>query len=244
MKAGEPAVGAKPRRICCEFAIASMLAILIPIVEARAQATKSKGSGALESTPSIASYVPRQDLLLYFEFKGLDAQAELWQKTAAYRLLSEAKLGALLEDMAIQAVEIYQQTAPSKVRIKGVDAVHVLKELARHGFAFAVSGKPPDRSRCIVLLAEADKPEFKTVLQGLEASLGGEIEGGAEPGAVEKGGRKLRRLGADRVWWVEKGTLIITDRTKADEILDVIAGRSPSAVDHPLRRDVQGERGF
>ena len=57
----------------------------------------------------LASYVPRQDLVLYLEYQGLDAHAGAWQKTAAYRLLSETKLGTLLEDMAIQAIELYRR---------------------------------------------------------------------------------------------------------------------------------------
>ena len=236
---------AKAKRGHCEFALISVMAVLIPFVIARAQDATSKGPDGLESAPSMASHVPRKDLLLYFEFKGLDAQAQRWQKTAAYRLLSDTKLGVLLEDIAIQAVEIYQETAQNIARIKGVDAVLALKRIARHGFAFAFSGKPPDQSRFILVLPDADHPEFRTILQGLEVGLGGDIDGGSGPGAAEKAGRTLHRFGGDRVWWVEKGTAIVTDREKANEILDVIEGRSAKRRrSPPAPRDVHGARGF
>ena len=70
---------------------------------------------------------------------------------------------------------------PTKIRIKGVDAINVLKQVARHGFAFAVSGKPPERSRYVVVLPKGDQPEFKTVLQALAESRRGEVEEKAEP---------------------------------------------------------------
>ena len=56
--------------------------------------------------------------------------------------------------MAIQAIEVYQETVPSKIRVKGVDAVEVVKRIARHGFAVAVSGKPPERWRYVVVLRQ------------------------------------------------------------------------------------------
>ena len=109
--------------------------------------------------------------------KGSTRRPNGWQKTAAYRLLSETKLGALLEDLAIQAIEVYQETAPTKVRIKGVDAVDVLKQVARHGFAFAVFGKPPERSRYVsVLLAKATSRSSRPCFRRWRQSRGGEVD--------------------------------------------------------------------
>ncbi len=225
--------------------IGPILVVSILFGIARAQDEKPKEGAARKPSPSLASYVPREDLLLYLEFKGLEAQAAAWQKTAASRLLSETKLGALLEDMAIQAIEVYQETVPSKVRFKGVDAVDVLKRIARHGFAIAVSGKPPEKSRYVVILRKGDQPELKTVLAALGERLHGEVEGKGEPGAPGKAGRTFYRFGPDQVWWVENDALLLTDNAKVDEIVDVIEGRRPSADDHPLRiESFKGQEGF
>lgn len=160
-------------------------------------------------------------------------------------MLSETKLGALLEDLAIQAIEVYEETTATDIRIKGVDAVDVFKRALHHGFAFAVSGKPPDQSRFVFVFRKGDQPEFKSMLQTLASSRRGEFEEKAEPRSVEKNGRTLHLLGGDRVWWVERSTLILTGRTKADEVLDVIDGRRSSAVDHPQRNELfKSQAGF
>ena len=53
----------------------------------------------------LAGYFPRQDLVVFVEFDGLDAHAEAWKKTAAYRLLNETSTGAMLEQVAIQLAD-------------------------------------------------------------------------------------------------------------------------------------------
>src|SRR5262245_20976869 len=54
---------------------------------------------------SLARYVPKQDnLFSYLEFDGLDAHRAAWEQSAAYKLLNDTKLGALVEDLARQAI--------------------------------------------------------------------------------------------------------------------------------------------
>ncbi len=68
------------------------------------------GRGAIGQTPGVsgapplARYLPQQDLAAYLEFEGLDAHAAAWHKSAAYKLLNDTSLGALLEDIATQAI--------------------------------------------------------------------------------------------------------------------------------------------
>ena len=47
--------------------------------------------------PPLSRYFPRQDLVVYAEFDGLDAHRDGWKKTAAYRVLNETTTGAMLE---------------------------------------------------------------------------------------------------------------------------------------------------
>ena len=213
-----------------------LIAILtMPAHRALAQEKRPTVGEVGSITAPLARAVPRQDLLAYLEFHGLEAHADAWHKTAAYRLLNETKLGALLEELAVQAIDVYQANVSTKVRIKGIDAVDAAKAIARDGFVLAVSGKPRDRQRWIVVLRRGDRPEIKSVVEGLEAGRAGEADAKAEVGPVQKAGRTLHRFGRDGVWWVEKGALILTDGSKADEILEVLNGRQPSALDHPLR---------
>ena len=46
---------------------------------------------------SLARYVPAKDLVLYVEFDGIDAHAAAWKKTALYKVLTETKLGAMID---------------------------------------------------------------------------------------------------------------------------------------------------
>ena len=222
-----------------------ILAFSILVEESRAQQERPKTQAATVSTPSLARFVPRRDLIFYLEYQGLDAHAGAWQKTAANRLISETKLGTLLEDMAIQAIDVYQEVFPSRVQVKGVDAVEIVKRIARNGFVVAVFGKPKERWRYLVALRRCDRPEIRAALQSLAASLRGEGEENAEVGTIEKAGRTLYRFGSGHFWWIEKGDLILTGESEADEILEVIDGRQPSAIEHPLRAELfKAEGGF
>ena len=218
--------------------IAAVLGFAIPLESARAQQEQRTPPPANALTESLARYVPRQDLVLYLEFQGLDLHAAAWHKTAAYRLLSETSLGTLLEDLAIQAIEVYEETSPATIRVKGVDAVETVKRIAHNGFVVAVFGNPGTRWNYVVVLRNGDRPEVKTALQFLATSRTGEAEEKAESNSFEKGRRKLQRLRSGHVYWVEKSDLVITGETEADEILDVIDGRRPSAIDHAWRSEL------
>ena len=117
------------------------------------QGARPAAKGAGSQTASLARYVPRQDLLFYLEFDGLDAHATAWRATAAYKLLNDTKLGALVEDLASQGIELAQQSVPPSKRIKGADVVGLLKNMVRQGFVFAAAGKVPNDTRAIMVIA-------------------------------------------------------------------------------------------
>ncbi len=71
---------------------------------AEGQAAQPAGVGDAKATP-LAHYVPRQDLMSYIEFDGLDAHQAAWQGSAAQKLLNDTKLGVLLEDLVSQYFE-------------------------------------------------------------------------------------------------------------------------------------------
>ncbi|MGO9922352.1 MAG: DUF1559 domain-containing protein [Isosphaeraceae bacterium] len=218
----------------------------------RGQTAKTRVSGQAAAR-THARYVPRQDLVFFLEFDGLDARSAAWRASAAYKLLNETKLGALIEDLAAQGIDLAQQSAAAEQRVKASDIMGQLKRLARDGFVVAMSGAVPNDSRVIVVLPKGDRPEIRRLLTAAAAAgRGGEDGGNAAPQSLQKAGRTLYPLGPNGLWWVEKGDLILTGTDKADEILEVLDGKRPSAVDHPLRtalakpeRDFQAAaRGF
>jgi prepilin-type processing-associated H-X9-DG protein len=204
----------------------------------------AKAGGA--QSASLARYVPQKDLFLYLEFDGVDAHATAWNASAASKLLNETKLGALLEDLASQGIELAQQSVPPAKRIKGVEVVGVLKNLARQGFVIAVAGANPEDARLIVVLRRGDRPDVRRLLATITAvSPAGEGNRQGASAPIRKGARTLNPLGKEGSWWVEKGDLILTVAKKVDEVLAVIDGKQPSAVGHPLRTKLtKTENGF
>jgi hypothetical protein len=234
------------------LAIALILLLAAPDDSARGQATKTRSTGDATGR-ALAHYVPRDDLVLYLEFDGLDARSTAWRSSAAYKLLNETKLGALIEDLAAQGIDLSQQSVPAEKRVKASDIVGQLKRLARDGFAVAVSGSAPNNSRVIAVVRKGDRPEIKRLITAAASAGGAQGEGAdAQPQPLKKAGRTIYPLGADGIWWAEKGDLVFTTTDKADEILEVLDGKRASAVDHPLRvalakpeRDFQSAaRGF
>src|SRR5262249_46296772 len=111
---------------------AALLALLATAATAQTARTPAGAAGT-----SLARYVPAKELLFYAEFDGLDAHADAWKKTAAYKLLNETTLGALLEDLASQGLD--KALAPSKVPNKPTSAeiLAAVKAVVKGGFVFA-----------------------------------------------------------------------------------------------------------
>ena len=192
---------------------------------AQGQATKTPGS-AEAATPPLARYVPSQDLIFFLEFDGLDAQSAAWRTSAAYKLLNETKLGALLENLATQGIDLAFESCPPNKRSRPATLSVSLSASARDGFVFAVWGAAPNDLRVIFVLRNGDRPEIRLLPAAAAAAGRGQGEGAnAEAPSLQKSGRTLYPLGRNATWWVEKGDLVLTGTDKADEILEVLDGK-------------------
>src|SRR3954451_3823275 len=76
------------RRDISAFRIARAAALMLCVVGAWLSLGASGAFGQDEPAGPRppAGYFPREDLVVFAEFDGLDAHAEAWKKTAAYRL--------------------------------------------------------------------------------------------------------------------------------------------------------------
>ena len=72
------------------------------------------GPGLARSQPPepLARYVPAEGLAALVEHNGFAAHPEAWKATAAYKMLNETTLGAMLEDILVQLADRGFQTAP------------------------------------------------------------------------------------------------------------------------------------
>jgi hypothetical protein len=204
----------------------------------------SEGSSSMQVQQSkldgpLARYIPRRELAFYLEFDGLDAHAAAWRASALYKLLNETKLGALLEDLAAQAIEVAERSTPADKRLVSAEVLEAFKHCVRSGFAVAVVRDHAGEAKMIVVLRQADRPELRGVVEALASARSRSAavrDGKGKPGAAGSPEESVTRLlAADSVWWVEKGALVIAPASLVDSIDAVIAGAQPSAVDHPLR---------
>ncbi len=207
-------------------------------VPAHGQATRPGGEGA--SKAPLARYVPRQDLLAYLEFDGLDAHADAWKKSAAYKLLNDTKLGALLEDLASQGLERLLP-AGGDSPVKPAEVIDLVKHVAKHGVRVALGVFPMVRTKAragsSLSRAVATAPKCDDMLEAAaHRRFAGPGQNGAEPAPVQKAGRTYHSIDERGGWWFENGDLVVTNRP--DVVMSVLDGKEPNAVDHPFRVDL------
>jgi prepilin-type processing-associated H-X9-DG protein len=188
----------------------------------------------------LARYFPRQDLVVYVEFDGLDAHRDAWTKSAAYRLLNETTTGAMLEQSVAHLLDLIMSSQP-QLPVKGHELVALGEDLLRSGFAVGINraggvGLP----RCLALVVRggatgAPRAAFDRFLRVAEGPRD-------QMKRVEKpGGRKVQVLGdsppMSLSWWAEGDDLVVSlvSPSGVDAIIAALDGREPNAVDHATR---------
>ncbi|MGP0065542.1 MAG: DUF1559 domain-containing protein [Isosphaeraceae bacterium] len=182
----------------------------------------------------LARYFPAEGLAILFEHQGLDAHPDAWKGTAAYKMLNETSLGAMLEDIATQVADRALRAVPG-APITGKEAVGLLIHLARKGFAvgLVVNTEPPQPRAVVVVIRDAARNEvFKQLI-------------GRIPPLNAPAARRVQRPGGRTVWvsqtppvrwWYEKDDFIVslTPNMVADPVADVLDGKTPSALKHEV----------
>jgi prepilin-type processing-associated H-X9-DG protein len=208
------------------LALALVVAVVARPGMARGQ-ERAAGPGAGAARASLARYVPKQDnLFFYLEFDGLDAHQGAWRNSAAYKLLNDTKLGALLEDLVGQGIALAQQSARPEKQIKPAELIGLFKLAAKQGFVAGFWGDNPQVGGFVIVARGADRPEVVRLLRSATS-------GRPEAAPVEKAGRTLHRLDDDASWWIEKGDLVIS--SKPDLFLSALDGQAPNVAEHPVR---------
>jgi prepilin-type processing-associated H-X9-DG protein len=214
---------------------------------------ESTASGQADAKPGgplpLARYFPRQDLVVYAEFDGLDAHRDAWTRTAAYRLLNETTTAELYEKSVSRLLDLVlskQSGAP----LNGREAVTLAMHVLRAGFAVGINragGSGPPRSFAMVLRAAA-KGEPGAIVDRL-------LRAGASPrGRVEQVNRPDGRIvqvmtdstPGHLAWWAEGDDLVVSlvSASGPDAIIAALENREPNAVEHPIRAALaRGDRG-
>ena len=143
------------------------------------------------ATP-LARYFPKDNLIFYVEFSGLDAHADAWNKTAAYKILTETPLGEMLEAVGAQLLDKALSYMPGH-KLSGADIIalmeHAVSTASRWG-SIASSVQHPQKadsvSAQIVIRGAASKEA-----RGLWSRAMGSLMIGGKPQLEKREGRTL-----------------------------------------------------
>jgi len=228
----------RPGRIAAAgFAFALLMAMAGP----------APGQG---NPPPLSRYVPRDNLIFYVEFDGLDAHADAWRKTAAYKILNDTPTGAMLEDLFVQLV--------GKIpggKISGPDALALFKHVARSGFILAGAKDPakPKDVFSVLVLRDAYKnkdvrPIAARAMQALAFAPGAKLQSVMRAGHKVASG--LNPGGGTATFWVEDSkkediVVVLPTAESADFILETLDGKRPSVTAEARRSElIKPEDGF
>ncbi len=210
-------------------------------------------------TRPLARYFPKDDLVVYLEFQGLNAHPDAWKQTAAYQMLTETTLGEVVEEIGAQLFDKILSTGGGH-RLSGKDCVDLIKHGANHGMAFGFHHRPTN---------SAEKAEeaisFTYVFRGAAAKesrglwsrfLGDSMSGNGAPSLEKRLGRTFVIIPplkpsatnpkeGGEAWWAEGDDLIICGLypSAIDKAVAAIDGKIPSAVDHPIVQELSKKDG-
>jgi hypothetical protein len=206
---------------------------------------------AATSVTPLPHFVPRDNLIFYLDFDGLDAHAEAWRKTAAYRMLNQTPLGVMLEEVAAQLLEKPLDSIPNR-KLSGAEVVTLVKFMARKGWVLALNanqkGANPFVGTLVLRGAASKDKNIKSIASRLIGTMMGPDP---KPKIERKAGRVLVVVprgatpDAGWVWWPEKDDLVIgcMQPSNADAIIAALDNKSPSAADHAIIKELARPEG-
>ncbi|WP_254053681.1 hypothetical protein [Singulisphaera sp. GP187] len=217
------------QRTCRAFVLAaSIVGLITATSQVQAQATKPNSPPP--KSQSLARYVPGDGLIVLIDHEGLEAQPGAWKGTAAFKILNDTTLGAMLEDIAAQVVDRGLQSAPG-APVSGKEVVGLLTHMASQGFAIGYCGSlnPPQPKAGVLVVRNADQSDvIKRIMQRME---------GAAKRVEQPGGRKVWTIvGAPIRWWLEGHDVVfsfVPPGAAADPVAETLDGKTPSALKHP-----------
>jgi hypothetical protein len=213
---------------------------------------------------ALSRFFPRENLLFYCEFAGLDAHPASWQKTAAYRMLAETTLGAMLEQVAAQLLEKAVSLDPNH-KVSGADVVTLVKHATHAGWALAVhvapgaGGSTPAGALPPIRVSLVVRGVTGKDLRPLTSRLLGWAMGSdAKPHIERKEGRPIvivphaQPAGGTGsagetawAWWPEKDDLVVAAPYPAgpEAVLAAIDGKAPTAAEHAIVQELGKSEG-
>jgi hypothetical protein len=222
---------------------------------ARAQTTAAARPVKVEppDTSPLSRFVPKENLVTYLEFAGLDSHEAAWKNTASYKILNDTTFGEVLGAVSEQLLEKVLSFVPGH-RLSGSEIVGLVKHSTRSGWVLAFHADPKARGGIrgtFVLRGGASKEN-----RAVTSRLMGWFMGASKPRVEKKEGRQLIVVPpadaktpatdpAAWVWWAEKNDLVVgfMDPSSADSVIAALDGKTPSATDHEVIKELAKPEG-
>lgn len=218
-------------------------------------ATSARSAGATAAAP-LARYFPSENLNFYFEFAGLDAHAEAWNKTAASKMLTETPLGEMLSEVAAQLVDKLLSYAPGR-KLNGPEMVTLFQYGLHHGIAIGTHLRPDgtDNPGDAVAVTLVIRGGASKEIRGLSSRLMGMAISNANARLEKRMGRNVVHLPAAQsaagpkkegsAWWAEQDDLVFCSHypSAVEGVFGAVDGKVTSAVDHPAVRELARKDG-
>lgn len=201
------------------------------------------GKPAAKPMLPLTRYAPHDGLLLYVEVDGLDAHADAWKGTAAFKLLNETPAGLMLEDALARSIDQLKKSAPEP-KLTGAETIALIKHILHKGALSATFLKAtPGTGRADVgvqVIRGGGRKEFRPLAARLLGVLMG-ANAKTSQVAAKPGGRRVVHVPSKQQpwsWWVEKNedlVFVLGPAENADQVLEVIDGKRPNVSDLPAR---------
>jgi len=230
------------------------LALLIAPAKLPAQTDATKTETAAQAAPAdvvpLGRFIPKENLVVYVEFAGLNAHSEAWKKTAASKMLLDTPLGGMLEEVAAQLLDKGLSVVPDK-RVSGPEIVTLVKNAAQSGFVMALNINPKgpgDPFRGTFVLRGAASKQIRPIA----GRMMGWFMGAEAKAKIEfREGRTLVSVtpaagpNSAWAWWAEKNDLVVVSGFPlvAESTLATLDGKNPSALEHPIVQELSKPEG-
>jgi hypothetical protein len=195
----------------------------------------------------LIRYVPKDGLIVLVEFQGIDSHHGAWSQSAASKILSETKTGAMFRSLLSQL----QSQLPADVAMSTEDRSTLTEHLLRSGTVASLHSSAGKHGFTLVIrdaFRDDIRPSTARFVRGM-------MKPGTKPEMVDKpGGRRVAIVEPPQpapiedprlAWWVEdrKDIVVAAPPDHADTVIAALSDGSLSAKGHSIRAKLAARSG-
>jgi hypothetical protein len=215
----------------CSFSVSGIRNLVVALMVATSAILPTVHGQEAKASKSLAARFPAENLIVYFEFDGLNAQPKAWQNTQLHNLLNKTTMGPLLRDLASQGLEQVFKAGENDA-VKGEPDPKVLERLADNilhgGLAFGLYGQKANGDQIGVMI-------FRDYRKGFDSKVIEAYTPDSEKSET-RAGRTIRIPSSqkDPASWFEGDDFIIADESMVDKAIATADGKGSNASSNAI----------